>query len=260
VLEFAERQRWTVIPHGKFVSWAATAIPRDAGTWLVLDPLLSSQPGDVNVIPVRIYRAAQSGSFEIADWKADEIRGRDVAIVDDAAATGRTLLCMAHIASSHGARPSVFAVAAATDFARQSLAAAFPAARWLTFMRDDWSICHMRDGCPFLPFSGRNVGAPRVVANDHASIEVRAPMWTAVNSLWFTLAMQRPIRAVIDTMRATVCTGLAAILGRQPTAADVRLLGPGVPLTVGTHVQQVTATCPIPDVPSSAHVMTALMV
>lgn len=232
VIDFANRRRWTVLPYDQFVTWARSLIHRSSGDWLVLDPIFPLSTSSSRVKPLRVTRATGVNQHRVGPMDAVEAiqDSPDIAILDDAAATGGTLRTVAGTLAGSGRVPTRFALAACTDEARAVIFRRFPSATLDVLQRGNWRICHLRDGCPHLPFTGRATTHKAIEISDGKSIEARETMATAVNNLWQVLYLDSRVKQAAQAARIRVAEQLAAGIGRPATVADLALLGQSVPV------------------------------
>jgi hypothetical protein len=199
--------------------------------WLVLDPLFPADALQDNLTKLRVTLRADVRDYEvgpIADWSASVNITNRIGIADDAAATGGTLRAVIRAIERVGARPSHFAVCAATRESRSKLGAAHRDARWSALVAGHWRISHLRDGCPFLTFTGRRTDHPLVQISDEVFLEVRAPVFTSPNNLWCVLHLNEAIRRADRFAIVDIAARLSGELGRAETIADLHLLGAAV--------------------------------
>jgi hypothetical protein len=121
------------------------------------------------------------------------------------------------------------------------LRARIPNLTWDDYLHGDWIIAHMRDGCPFLPFSGRGAGLADIQCTD-GCIEIRLTSTTLPGGLWPVMNIDGSIRDAVRSMRQGVVTDLQQTLGRAPVVEDLLKLGKNVPLVVDAPLSARSST------------------
>ncbi len=241
VLDFAARRGWSVILHRSFAEWALGEIASDGRTWVVLDPLLPIDNLGSRVRSVRLSRqfdnnepvvvrqySTRDGAIQIQPFEAST----DVALVDDAAASGNTLRYVSRLVAQAGGEVSQVRLCASSRAAREACQSQSRGTKWNVFVRGDWSVIHLRDGCPHLPHSGRPTGQPAVAGVDGGEVEVRVPSSLVVGNYWQVLSMDTGISRAIGIARAEIARRLSVALDRPACVRDLSLLGPSVPAFV----------------------------
>lgn len=229
VLSYAAKRGWPVIPYGAYAGWAEKMMIAIAGKWVILDPLfpIASYPRDARRF--RLSRFDRAGRFNASGSELEEFERSTVAILDDAAASGSTLRYLTRLLAERRCRVNAFAVCASTRMARDAIRAGNAGVRWLEYATGDWSVTHLRDGCPYLPYTGRAVGSTGIWDPHSDSVEVRRPAHTVVGSPWHSLYVVGGIRMAIEAAQTNVVAALSAHSGREATVADLSLLGPAIP-------------------------------
>jgi len=226
---FATRRRWAVVKHSSFSAWARQVAVETGLQWLMLDPLIPATADGV-WWPLRVSRVHDAGKTFLTGSIVSGLGGRiDLAsstglmgIVDDASSSGSTLRAVFQAAMASGLSIKHVLVCASTRLAREALTQTDRELRWSDHVPGDWRILHLRDGCPFLPFSGRATGA--LVHLKSASLEVRVPSTRLNGHLWQVMYMDREVRAANDAMYAEIPKRLSEYLGRPAIVADLSLL------------------------------------
>lgn len=98
--------------------------------------------------------------------------------------------------------------------------------RWLEYWRGDWQVLHLRDGCPFLPYSGRPFHSV-ARQNDAFEADVRLPSWLATGSIWQVLWLNDELRRAIRYGYRQILDTLTARLNRPPQIGDLLQFGEG---------------------------------
>lgn len=251
VRHYAESHGWPVLPHERFMAWASTQLEQRHGPWLVLDPLARIASGRTEMVSVRFSRQHEvDGEFGLGiAWNGQNpteawLAGRNVGILDDAAASGRTIAYTEALITTAGETLDSVLVCASSQLARQTFQASHRNARWCDFFPGDWRVAHLRDGCPFLPFSGRPLAQPVIVGLDGSPLQARVSSTVVKGNLWQVLWLDPTIRRTILEAWALVVHRLAAELGRPALAEDLCLLGGHVPVLTHNN-ERVTATVPL---------------
>ena len=235
VREYAARRGWTVVSHNAYMQWVSETLHHDTKEWLILDPLIRTDVLGHRAHSFRLTRRSVGppGTAHIADALMRICTQGPVGIVDDAAASGITLRTMCDLVRKSGGEVAQILLCASTRSARDSLSVATRTARLQEFAgRQDWRILHLRDGCAYLPFSGRGGAHPSVTLADGAIVDVRFATTSLAASPWRVLFMDSAIRAAILALRAEVPTRIASSLGRQGVVSDLPVLGTWVPAII----------------------------
>jgi hypothetical protein len=233
VLEYAERRRWAIVAYESYVRWAREFASRSNALWLVADPLFPSNTLP-NATAIRVSRGYPPGSYDIGgerDARASLYGSERVGILDDAAGTGGTIRALSSRVASSGGMVSEIVVCASTRTARESTQVRLRAARWTSLIPGDWRICHLRDGCPFLPFTGRKTAQGFVDTAD-IRVDVRSSVTHDHGNLWQVLYLDPSINAAIHSAYSTAALALSDLLGRPATVADLPVLGADVPASI----------------------------
>jgi hypothetical protein len=241
VLELARRRQWTVVPYGSYAKWARQVAENDPHFWLVLDPLF---PRTFSASAHFLHPTRVDGRGFDLDGAPIIEAGSDIGLLDDAAASGSTLGHVVGIVHRSGARVARIAVCASSRVARDFVARLGIQAGWTDFMPGDWRILHLRDGCPYLPYSGRLIS--RLSHPDSGTaIELRAPSSSVVGSVWQVLNLDDSVRNAIRSARITIGTQLAASLGRPAIVQDVIAMGSSVSVVVESGAATASLDSPL---------------
>jgi hypothetical protein len=228
VLSHAARRNWAVVPYGAFAVWAANVLGRDEHSWVVLDPLFPSHQFGERVRPLRLTRAASGFGFDQDEgWHIGDASD-SIGVLDDAAASGRTLRHVSAALEQAGKKVSRFVLCASTSMARAAAKRSAPDALWVDFVAGDWRILHLRDGCPHLPFSGFRTDQKVLLDSAGASVDLRTPAPEVPGSLWQVLCVDPVIRKLVAAARLSVAERLSLLLGRPATIRDLYGMGRGV--------------------------------
>ena len=234
VLEYAVARNWSVVKHAAFAEWARE-LTRNAGLeWLSLDPLLCEDDDRRQLRPLRLSRKFDGGAtvlfgpmmsgldnFEII---ARAVTG-PVGVVDDAMASGRTVRTAVRLLAAAGVAVTDVMVCASSRSARDAFRQSHPALRWKEFLVGDWSVLHLRDGCPLLPYTGRPTVDRLVLDADRMGLELRVPTTHILGHPWQVLCMNSGVREAATHALVEGIAEFCRRLGRVATVADLRLLG-----------------------------------
>ena len=231
VRKLASRWGWTVVAYEAFFGWAVDVIARSADKWVALDPLFPVGEYSNKVTAARLRRGSSVGQVEVTGgWDFLSGEGeQSLAIIDDAVASGATMSQACKLVSRAGRRVSYIAVCASNPEARRYVRQFAREAIWADYVRGDWRILHLRDGCPHLPYSGRRTSGLDAVHSKSGPVELRAPPWAVPGSLWQVLCLDREVQSVMVSARLEVSRVLGELLCRPATVADLALLGAGCP-------------------------------
>ncbi|MFD7708865.1 hypothetical protein ACFV6E_08905 [Streptomyces sp. NPDC059785] len=226
----AARHHFDVVDHSLFTEWATARLTGYTDV-VVLDKLFTPPPGEgaTRYHAVRAHRRLAAHGQLVLDIEgrlgrlsglplADpEVR---VALVDDAAYTGDTLVGVLNGLARSGITVERVLVAVATERAQKLLAARTDAVAEVFFpgpVRGD--VIHARDVYPWLPHSGRSAKASGTLAPPRriAPLLHRDGAWLTHPALAASPALR--------TLAASAVDRLHGHLGREPLVADVALLG-----------------------------------
>ncbi len=224
----AARRGWEVVPHRLYADWATKTVAADGRHWLILDPLLRGEEIAERGTRTNLTRCADARFLSpVTGFELDKLAGHPtVGVVDDAVSSGRTLCQLSRLCVQAGSRIEGVAVGCSSRVGRATVESRVPGVRWFAFLPGDWQVLHLRDGCPFLPYSGRPL---RSVASPTGSVpaDLRLPSWLAVGSIWQVLWLDDDVKQAIRSGYRRVLGVLAARLGRPPQIDDVSLFGEG---------------------------------
>lgn len=228
-LSHAARRGWEIVPHRFYADWVAKTVEADDRHWLVLDPLLSGHDVVRRGTRINLTRHADSAIPSRAtglrfDGLADH---QSVGVIDDAVSSGRTLCQLGRVCLQQGSRIDTVAVACSSRVGRATVETRVPGVRWFSYLLGDWQALHLRDGCPFLPYSGRPF---RSVApqGDAVQLDLRLPSWLVAGSIWQVLWLNADVQQSIRDGYRRILRTLTARLERPPQIGDLSLFGDGV--------------------------------
>jgi hypothetical protein len=232
---------WHITEHDEFAGWVNNQAP-DVDTSIVLDPLL--ELGERKSRSVRVSRVLQGEHWQIvADFEGlQTIGARVVSLVDDASASGATLAYTVRAVQRLGLHVSTIAVCSASAAARNMVAGVSPQVDWHQFVEEAASTIHLRDACPYLPFSGRPHSGLPVLETSNGPIAVRVPSLVRKTGMWPQLFADFRVLAASLYARSEVVGRLSMTLGRPATVADLPALGRDVPLPAFPRHQLSAAT------------------
>lgn len=232
VLEYAIRRGWAVVAYQTFNEWANRLLDASNTSWIVLDPLF--KPDGHNAARACSFRLTRVGQFQRFDYGEGwcHVPEGELGLLDDAAASGLTLLHVSRWLEQTGRTAQRYAVCAANRFAHEAVTRHRPGAKWSQFVSGDCSTLHLRDGCAHLPFAGRRMDLASVTGVAGCPIECRSPPTTVFGSPWHSLQTIAPIRIAVERARRAVVENLSVEVGRPAVVADLPLLGSAVPAWV----------------------------
>jgi hypothetical protein len=235
VVAFAKRRGWTVIDHGAFVNWAVQEALQQEFGWLVLDPLIQVS-GSSRMRRCQLTRTYEPNQGRAAGWQggieAWDGFGASVGVIDDAVSSGRTMLRVGTSIAPYRTSIKSVVVCASTHLARIEILSRHPQSKWNQFLPGDWRVIHLRDGCPYLPYSGRPIQPETKPDACEPQVNVRVPPMAIEGNLWQVLWLDHGIRTAIEWAREAVPLGLMHALGRRALVRDLMRLGTCVPATI----------------------------
>ncbi len=239
VLEYAVARNWSVVKHAAFAEWVRELTGNAGLEWLSLDPLLQNYHNPRQLRPLRLSREFDGGASILRgptvtglgniELVARELTGA-VGVVDDVMASGRTLRTTVRLLNAAGVPVTDVMVCASSRGAREAFRQSHRALRWKEFLVGDWSVLHLRDGCPLLPYTGRPTVDRVVLDASGMGWELRVPVTHLLGHPWQVLCMNSEVR---EAATQTLLEGIAEFcqrLGRMATVADLRLLSDHVPV------------------------------
>jgi len=189
VLDFAKRRGWTVVRHERYAAWASELMASEPRPWIVLDPLFPRCDNDTNVIHRRYSRSASLVDGMASRPALSETRplpNAEVGLIDDAASSGFTVSQVWTDLRAAGSAVVHVALCASSRSARERLRGRL-AVRWSQFVPGDWRVIHLRDGCPYLPFSGRRLASPATTEGGNPGLVLSVPPTVVEGTLWHVL-------------------------------------------------------------------------
>lgn len=244
VLAFAARRSWVLVPHRAYVQWASETVKHDEYAWLILDPVFPLAALGARARRIRLTRifhgndSILSGEYLITGrYEATDLTpvSGNVGVLDDVAASGQTLRRTARLVAQAGGVVAHVVLAASARAARAALPAQFRGARWSAFVRGDWKTLHLRDGCPYMAYSGRPTEQAPMLGVDGVPVEARIMSSDTKGSLWQVVTMDSAVRAAVEAARREIPRRLEQVLGRPARVRDLPLLGRHVPALVGLN-------------------------
>jgi hypothetical protein len=218
------KHRWTLIAHDEYRSWASQRIQEVDAASFVLDPLLDCEFLQPPTVRLRVSRILQSdGRMELTCLSHVPTAGyRDVMIVDDAAASGRTISGVASMLIARDVRTSSVTVCASSDESRRFVRRRYPWIDWRSMLPGNWRTLHARDILPLLPYSGRPVATPD--CGGEVQRRRLCPV-TIDGSSWRVLFVDTKFRQAILNLNDKILARFEVEVGRPPQVADLPLLG-----------------------------------
>ena len=237
VSAFASKRNWMIIRHEDFSRWAMNILGESQDRCIILDPLIfpHSVGRDISLRLTRI-RGAQGDtiSFDDAGRALEGMNGR-VNILDDAASFGRTLRAVHQLVTATGGHVSGILLCASSLESRNSVRLLSRDVQWRDYAKGNFRVVHLRDGCPYVPLSGRSTG--RTISADTAdcTIQLRVPSVSIAGNLWQVMWVDRGIRQAIGDAYKLVAVNLSTTLSREAKVSDLALLGSMISVWSGLH-------------------------
>jgi hypothetical protein len=233
ILLFAATRRWPIITHSDYVEWVAGQLDPDY-VWLVLDPLMPLPKAPVQAYPLRMSRKLEGRSwvFDVA-LPADvqcAVSQSEVGVLDDAVSSGATVLELNRLLQAVGAGVVDVISAIASGEGIKRLRATLPEVSIARFATEFGEGIHLRDACPFLPFSGRRVLGRTVDLSNGTALDCAYPAAQFRGAVWPILRQDPAVRHAMWSSYSTVLDRARAALGRPATVADIPLLGADISL------------------------------
>lgn len=232
VINYAQEHHVRIVDHSTFKEWAIDITK--TGTWYSLDPFLSrDHVPRLNVRSIRVSRVMLDGNW-VVDAEGmrinDTVEGSSVSLLDDAAASGNTLLKMATLLLERGAANiERIALCASMQNAATRIAQQLPGARMDQFVSGSFMCVHMRDACPYLPFSGRPSFAHEPVRVTNGIISPRMPTMTLKGpGPWQPFFSDFAVLHAVVQARVRVHQDLSKHLNRPARVEDLSSLGSDV--------------------------------
>ena len=234
-----ERMGWVMIEHDDFSKWVDTRLK--GVRRIILDPLLPVGDNGVRVSATRYF--AGQGWKCAAVLPRTRLDGGQFALVDDAIATGDTMIEAVNKIGHRGGRITTLMTCAASTSAIGRLAESVPDAKVETFVEGNHYVIHARDACPFMPNSGRPFTVSPVNVYG-AELPVRFPPfafqggpWSQLRQGHFLNSLSTASRLFLERFRATI--------GRDPLIADLSLLGTQIPISCFRPAKNLSARTPL---------------
>lgn len=233
VIAQARRSGWTIVKHEGFVEWARRILDYDSARWVVLDALFPIHATDHHIYRMRLSRWVDSASHIVERrLQASSLPAEpgSVGLLDDAAQSGRTIVQTARMLSERKQVTRRAVVLASSSLGRARAAASLPGIRWDEYVPGNWHIIHLRDACPYLPFSGRPRGVAKVGTKER-DLELRSMLAAEPGHLWQIICMTPTIGQAVSWAADEIVRRLSVELGREALVEDLLLLGDEVTVT-----------------------------
>jgi hypothetical protein len=224
---------WKIQDYDAFARWALERVRASERPWIVVDPLLDTS-AMMNAHRVRLSRVLHGKEWKIelveAAGQYSTLPSTSIGMLDDAAATGSTIMHMANVLKEQGATLAAVALCCISRSAHAALNGAHPSIEHSYFLQEGRTAIHLRDACAFLPFSGRPSASHPPISTAAGDIVVRFPSVTQKRGPWQHLFSDYRVLAATAYARSEVTNRFMSALGRKPTVADIPLLGSNIPL------------------------------
>lgn len=237
---FATARGWTVVDYSDFARWVES-LPLQTG--VTLDPLFRASVRNVHQLRISRILYDDAWRIELRDRNGlNELGpGAEVTLIDDVAVTGSTLQMAHALIEERGAFVRRIALCGATTQARTRLESHLSGLEWLQYTEGGHGAIHLRDACPYLPFSGRPSASHAPIVVETGQVPVRLPSIIIKEGLWAHVFSDYRVLAATIRARSEVSVKLSDSLGREATVADLQLLGEGIALPAYPR-HQVTAS------------------
>ena len=250
VYRFALKRRWEIVNYDTYANWALGELQASGAEWIVLDPLFRIPPTLDRVRAATVYRQLNSTvaptQLAAGAWpRASDSFG--FGVLDDAASSGRTLESVILQARREHSMVSEVLVCASSRGALDRVKSLRPVPRWRSYLLGDWRVIHLRDGCPYLPFSGRPIEQAKVALEDGIRVELRSSSAQIPGNLWQVLWLDSGLRKAVSNAVTQVVTAMTDCLNRQVCVADLPMLGHGVAAFVNRNERTVNGSTLLKD-------------
>ena len=230
VLRVAQAKGWAVIDYYEYSDWCQEIVRHRPH--LILDPIYFQGRRSLGHT-LRIVRVTDKDrdvpESVSSTGQPSDLSGKHVMIVDDAVATGSTVQHAASYLTACGATVSQVVACTITALGRAALGHAFPHAIVSQFVAGNVANIHMRDACPYFPFSGRPHRNYPVIHTAAGPVETRIPSFSLRSSSVWSLIYEHPsILKATNNARREIAQRMSSSLGRQATVLDLKLLGQDV--------------------------------
>ena len=232
VLSYARRTSVRIFSHCGFQAWA-TELLQDRN-WYSLDPFLAAAHHAGKFRSIRTSRVLMSGAW-VVDTSTisigdDGVERGPISLIDDAAVSGNTLLEVIALLLDRGATSvERIALCAATKQAAMRIASELPTVKLENFNPGSYLSVHMRDACPYMPFSGRPSPAHEPVRTVVGTMGVRMPTMSLKGpGPWQPIFSDFTVLHSVIQARVRVNEDLSRHLGRPATVEDLTSLGADV--------------------------------
>jgi hypothetical protein len=229
---------WHIISHSAFVQWAVAQTDQ-SGFSIVLDPLFDARLLGDGAAQLNVSRVATATgvrlSVSLPPDVAKSITGLPVHIIDDVAASGMTLRSVAGAINAAGGRAAAVMLCASSYRARDTVMRDIESCLWTPWAKGDCRAIHLRDACPFLPHSGKQIQKDVNVRDGCWPVETTLPVTVFRGGVWERLRHDRNLNFTLAAARKTIARQFSEALGRPARVSDLPLLGPRVrlPLSLG---------------------------
>lgn len=232
IISVVRERGWRVVNYGTFRAWCRDK-ENDFKTWVALDPMFAGTENP-HIVPLRLSRVLHGDVWRIEEQEGFAhglTIGKGVVLVDDVAASGMTIRHAVVMLRERSIAVEEIVLCAATSVARKHLASECPGIKLTCCFEDEGlAAIHLRDACPYLPFSGRPSKQHPDVETSNGRVPIRIPSTTIRQGLWpHVFGDYRALVATVNA-RSRVAALLSHELGRDATVGDLRLLGRDIPL------------------------------
>ena len=168
-------------------------------------------------------------------------------MLEDAVASGATLKQVCALLAVRQVVVKRIVVCASTSPARRAIAESIPGVEWLQFMPHGSAAIHLRDACPYLPFSGRPSAAHTPVSTANGPVAIRIPSVTIDRAMWGEAFSDYRVLAATIHARSEISVRFSAALGREAIVSDLPMLGRDIALPAYPG-HELTASTPLASI------------
>jgi hypothetical protein len=234
LVEHARLSGWQVLFYSSFVDWS-TRLSGDAVV-LLADKLYPKDRLHGQVIEVDVHRdwldtvAEREVSLQTSPFL--ELPTGRITVIDDAAYSGETLRNLCRHANGAGGTVDHVIIAARSARAENVFRSENVKVSALATVPADWDILHARDFSPWLPLSGRRLGARSKTIECDFALRL-APLFYN-RGAWLQLSETETCYGRLTDLAIGLIDRLEMYLGRSAMTQDVKLLGREVSLPMAS--------------------------
>ena len=231
IRDYAIRSGWNLVEHAKFADWIENRAPAEI-PWLTLDPLIDTGRPP-RAMPWRVSRVLHGDEWRVTIREGSAkalLKPGPLGLIDDAASSGSTLIHITELVERVGGVIVQVMLCAASAHARAAIEGRLPRITVEQFVPGGRRTIHLRDACPYLPFSGRPSSEHPAIAVPSGHVEILIPSITRKAGLWAAIFGDHRVLAATIQARSEVPVRFGDVLGRQATVSDIPMLGASIAL------------------------------